>query len=95
MKMVSMQSSNRGENIVAIHSLVLWKVVDKKYDESPKFVLVSRYAEQLVAKKLSMLESTEQLKRARLDMPPLSGAEGYAGALFERGVCYLNVAGRW
>jgi hypothetical protein len=80
MKMVSMQSY-RGESSVTVHSLVLWKI-DKKYDKSPKFELVSRYAEQLVAKKLSM-ESTEQLKSARLGMAPLSGAEGYAGALFE------------
>jgi hypothetical protein len=56
--------------------------LDKNYEESPKFELVSRYAEQLVAKKLSM-ESTEQLKSARLHLAPLSGAEGYAGALFE------------
>jgi hypothetical protein len=52
------------------------------YLQTPKFELVSRYAEALVAKKLS-LESEERLKSARQDLTQLSGAEGYTGALFE------------
>lgn len=79
--MVSMQASTRAEQLVTVHSLVLWKK-GESYTDSPRFELVSRYAEQLVAKKLA-LETKEQLKTARLNMTPLSGAEGYAGALFE------------
>jgi hypothetical protein len=80
-KMVSMQSSNRAENNVTVHSLVLWKA-GEDFTDTPTFDLVSRYAENLVAKKLA-LETIARLKSAREDMAPLSGAEGYAGALFE------------
>ena len=80
-KMVSMQASNRGEQLVAVHSLILWKE-GASYTDPPSFELVSRYAEQLVAKKLAA-ETMEDLKNARRNMAPLSGAEGYAGALFE------------
>lgn len=80
-KMLSMQASTSAEQSVAVHSLVLWKR-GEKYTDSPRFELVSKYAEQLVAKKLA-LETKEQLKTARLNMAPLSGAEGYAGALFK------------
>lgn len=79
--MVSMQASNRGEQLVAAHSLIYWKK-GKSYNDPPGFELVSRYAEQLVAKKLTA-ETMEDLKNARWNMAPLSGAERYAGALFE------------
>ena len=80
-RMVSMQASDRAENRVMVHSLVLWKI-DNDFAATPSFELVSRYAERLVAKKLC-LESATKLKSAREDLAPLSGAEGYAGALFE------------
>jgi hypothetical protein len=47
-----------------------------------RFELVSRYAEQKVAEKLSKFDLT-LLSWARLRLSPVSGAEGYAGALFE------------
>jgi hypothetical protein len=84
-KMVSMQSSNKATELFMVHALVLWKVdiVDGEgYEETPRFELVSRYAERLVAHKLAV-ESAATLKAARQSMAPLSGAEGYAGALFE------------
>lgn len=81
-KMVSMQSSNKREEQFAVHSLVLWRQADGNCLNSPRFEMVSRYAEALVAKKL-LQESMEDLKNARRSMSPLSGAEGYAGALFE------------
>lgn len=68
-----------------VHSLVLWRVDvcnGKGYDGTPRFELVSRYAERLVAEKLA-LESAATLKAARQRMASLSGAEGYTGALFE------------
>ena len=77
-----MQSSNKREESSAVDSLVLWKVTNGDYFAKPGFELVSRYAEQLVAKKLAK-ETMEDLKTARRSMAPLSGAEGYAGALFE------------
>ena len=80
-KMVSMQASNRRENRSMVHSLVLWKM-GTTYTDKPSFALVSRYAEKLVAKQLC-LEAAAKLKIARQDLAPLSGAEGYAGALFE------------
>ena len=80
-KMVSMQASDRAENRVMVHSLVLWKV-GSDFMATPSFELVSSFAEKLVAKKLC-LEAAAKLKSARQDMAPLSGAEGYAGALFE------------
>lgn len=89
MKMVSSQASNKAAELLMVHSLVLWKVdvdVDvangRAYDQTPRFELVSRYAERLVANKLA-LESIATLKAASQSMAPLSGAEGYAGALFE------------
>jgi hypothetical protein len=84
-KMVSMQASNKAAELCMLHALVLWKVDvadGRGYDRIPRFELVSRYAERLVANKLA-LESAETLKAARQSMAPLSGAEGYAGALFE------------
>ena len=84
-KMVSMQESNKATERFMVHALVLWKVDisnGRGYDQNPRFELVSRYAECLVANKL-VLESAEALKAARQSMAPLSGAEGYAGALFE------------
>lgn len=80
-KMVSMQASNRQENRFMVHSLVLWKK-GKNYTDQPRFELVSRFAEKLVAKQLCR-EAAAKLKSAREDLAPLSGAEGYAGALFE------------
>jgi len=76
-----------------VHSLVLWKTgkvheLPPKashadvYLSDPRFELVSRYAEKLVAKKLC-LETAAKVKSAREDLMPLSGAEGYAGTLFE------------
>lgn len=85
MKMVSSQASNKAAELFMVHSLVLWKVDvanGRGYDQTPRFELVSRYAERLVANKLA-LESVATLKVARQSMAPLSGAEGYAGALFE------------
>lgn len=88
-RMVSMQASDRAENRVMVHSLVLWKV-GSDFTATPSFELVSRFAEKLVAEKLC-LESTTKLKSARQDMAPLSGAEGYAGALFEACVIRTNI----
>jgi len=65
-----------------VHSLVLWKTDPGGYLADPRFELVSRFAEKLVVQKLC-LEAAEILKSARQDLAPLSGAEGYAGALFE------------
>mmetsp|Transcript_21074 Transcript_21074/g.58371 ORF Transcript_21074/g.58371 Transcript_21074/m.58371 type:complete len:541 (+) Transcript_21074:42-1664(+) len=84
-KMVSMQRSNKATKHSMVHVLILWKVDivgGRGYDQTPRFELVSRYAECLVANKLA-LESVETLKAARQQMAPMSGAEGYAGALFE------------
>jgi ABC-type dipeptide/oligopeptide/nickel transport system ATPase subunit len=84
-KMVSMQVSNKATERFMVHALVLWKVdiVDGEgYEEDPRFELVSHYAERLVAHKLA-IESAAVLKAARQSLAPLSGAEGYAGALFE------------
>jgi hypothetical protein len=47
-----------------------------------RFELVSRYAEQKVAEKLSKFD-LRVLSGTRLRLSPVSGAEGYAGALFE------------
>jgi hypothetical protein len=70
-----------------VHSLVLWQPELKengKYDhrEMVRFELVSRYAEQKVAEKLSKFDLT-LLWATRQRLSPVSGAEGYAGALFE------------
>jgi hypothetical protein len=59
--MVSMQSSNRVEKNVTVPSLVLWKP-GEDFMDTPKFDLVSRYAEHLVAKKLALETSTARLK---------------------------------
>lgn len=80
--MVSMQATSRDEEANAVHALVLWKVTGKQYRESPRYELASRYIEKLVAQKLAT-ESTQALKLARINLKPLSGAEGYADALFE------------
>ena len=69
------------DELVMVHSLVLGKV--DAYNGVPRFELVSRYAKRLVAKKLAA-ETAAKLKEARqCCMAPLSGAECYAGALFE------------
>jgi hypothetical protein len=87
LQMVSMQSATEQQDRDMVHSLVKW-IVPKdengrfQYLNDPEFELVSRYAESVVAKKLAK-EQTLKLKQAMGDMRPLSGAEGYAGALFE------------
>lgn len=84
-KMVSMQATNKATEQHMVHAIVLWKVDivnGEGYEDLPRFELVSRYAERLVANKLAV-ESAEALKAARQSLSPLSGAEGYAGALFE------------
>jgi hypothetical protein len=50
--------------------------------EMVRFELASRYAEQKVAEKLSKVDLT-LLLATRRQLSPVSGAEGYAGALFE------------
>ena len=85
-KMVSMQVANKATEQYMVHALVLWKVDvvedGEGYEDNPRFELVSRYAERLVVEKLAV-ESAETLKAARQSLTPLSGAEGYAGALVE------------
>jgi 5'-deoxynucleotidase YfbR-like HD superfamily hydrolase len=82
-----MQSATKQQDRDMVHSLVK-RIVPKdadgkfQYLEDPKFELVSRYAESVVAKKLAK-EQALKLKQALEEMSPLSGAEGYAGALFE------------
>eukprot|EP00978_Attheya_sp_CCMP212_P049303 scaffold646440_cov165-Attheya_sp.AAC.1 len=61
MRMVSMRRRNKAVELVTVHSLVIWKVdveIGRGYDGIPRFELVSRYAERLVAKKLA-LEAAE------------------------------------
>jgi hypothetical protein len=87
LQMVSMQSPTKQQDRDMGHSLVKW-IVPKdedgrfQYLKDPEFELVSRYAESVVAKKLAK-EQALKLKQAMEEMSPLSGAEGYAGALFE------------
>jgi hypothetical protein len=69
------------------HALVRWETAKHadgtfNYRGGVCFELVSRYTERLVAQKLSLL-NTEELVATRRKLAPLSGAEGYAGALFE------------
>jgi hypothetical protein len=83
--MVSMQASNKATEQFMVHALVLWKVDivnGEGYEDTPRFELVSHYAERLVAQKLAV-ESAAVLKAARQNLAPLSGAKRYAGALFE------------
>jgi hypothetical protein len=87
MKMVSSQSSTKGKDQVTVHSLVLW--LTKKdaqgnymFEGRPTFLMVSRYVERSVSAKLAK-ETLKKLKKARSKLAPLSGAEGYAGAMFE------------
>jgi len=87
MKMVSSQAVSKGEDQVTVHSLVLWSVEKDKdgkymFEENPVFSLISRYVERLVSAKL-VTETIENLKQARASLQPLSGAEGYAEALFD------------
>jgi hypothetical protein len=81
-KLVSMQASSKGTELLLVYALVLWKVDGEDYEGAVRFELVSRFAENLVARKLT-LDTLEELKAARKRMAPLSGAKGYAGALFE------------
>ena len=82
--MVTMQSASKNQNQVAVHSLVLWNVNvnNKKYEVYPTFSMVSRYAEKLVAKKLARTE-LHLLKATQSRLSSVSGASGYAGAMFE------------
>jgi hypothetical protein len=82
----SSQTDKEKENAM-VHALVLWKPklkVNGAYDYRGKvrFELVSRFAEKKVAEKLSKNDLTA-LSNARRRLSPVSGAEGYAGALFE------------
>ena len=74
------------ENI-AVHALVQWNTKKDTngrfmYNQKPSFEMVSRFAEKLVAEKLAALE-THELDSSWRMLQPLSGAEGYAGALYE------------
>ena len=85
--MVSSQGVSRDENHVIVHSLVLWSFKSnaaglEKYFDEPVYSIVSRYAEVKVAQQLSE-ETTEDLRQTRKNLSQVSGAEGYAGALFE------------
>lgn len=85
--MVASQHTDKDTEKSMVHSLVRWEVkknVDGSYcyREDVRFELVSRYAERLVAKKLSDYDST-RLDNTRRSLRALCGAEGYAGALFE------------
>jgi hypothetical protein len=70
-----------------VHSLVLWSTQKYKQGKhlfvgSPTFSILSRYIERSVSAKL-VKETLEHLKQARATLAPLSGAEVYAGVLFE------------
>lgn len=85
--MVASQHTDKDTEKSMVHSLVRWEVGKKLdgsycYREDVRFELVSRYAERLVAKKLSVYDST-RLDNTRRSLQTLCGAEGYAGALFE------------
>lgn len=85
--MVASQHTDKDTEKSMVHSLVRWDVgknVDDRYcyRDDVRFELVSRYAERLVAKKLSVYDST-RLDNTRRSLQNLCGAEGYAGALFE------------
>ena len=86
--MVSSQQTSKGENQAIVHSLVLWSppknvdAGDLDYRGASQFDLVSRYTERILAAKLAK-EPMEVLKMAHKDLTPMSGAEGYAGTLFE------------
>jgi hypothetical protein len=87
-RMVSSQSASKGDNQVIVYSLALWSVpkyVDGNFKcgASQVFLLVSRNVERMVSEKL-VKETLTVLKEAQSNCPPpLSEAEGYAGALFE------------
>jgi hypothetical protein len=85
--MLSTQMTDKTKESVAVHALVRWNTKKDTegcfhYDQSPSFDMVSMFAEKLVAEKLATLESHELYSSWRR-LQPLSGAEGYAGALFE------------
>ena len=82
-RMVSMHElAQKGKNHLMAHSLVLWIANTEDYTKDPSFKLVSRHVEKEVAKKLCK-ESINKLKKASKELAQLSGAEGYAGTLFE------------
>lgn len=65
----------QGENQVTVHSLDLWSTQKEKqgkrlFEISPTFSMAFK-------------ETLEHLKQVQRRLLPLSGAEGYAGALFE------------
>lgn len=84
---LSTQMTDKTTESIAAHALVKWN--SKKdtegcflYDQNASFEMVSRFAEKQVAEKLATLE-THELNSSWRKLQPLSGAEGYAGALFE------------
>ena len=84
--MVATQHTDKDVTKSMVHSLVCWMPMmkDGKIDYRAKvhYKLVSRFAERLVAEKLYISES-EELNKTRRSLTALSGAESYAGALFE------------
>lgn len=85
--MLSTQMTDKTKESIAVHSLVRWNTKKDAegrflYDQNPSFEMVSRFAEKHVAEKLATLEA-DDLKLSFMKLQPLSGAEGYAGALFE------------
>jgi hypothetical protein len=84
----SSQTDKVTENAM-VHAQVLWEPKLKangKYDYrgGVRFGLVSRFAEEGCGKTLKYSEyDLTALSRARRKLSPVSGAEGYAGALFE------------
>jgi hypothetical protein len=85
--MAATQATDNEAEKSMVHALVFWEPSKKEngefnYRGDPRFELVSRYAESLVAKKLYEADQVE-LEKLRLSLAPMSGAESYAGALFE------------
>ena len=84
--LVASNTTDKQKENAMVDALVLWKPtkVNLKFDyrRDVRFELVSRFVEKKVAEKLSRSDVVQLLK-ARRQLSPLSGAEGYAGALFE------------
>jgi len=85
--LVASNETDKATENTMVHSLVSWepKVNENgKYDYrgDVRFELVSRFAEKKIAEKLSKVDLTELSQTRRL-LSPVTGAEGYAGALFE------------
>ena len=80
-RMLSSQHTDKDTELSMVHSLVRW-LVPATTTMQVRFELVSRYAEQVVAQKLSAYD-TAKLAETRRSLRAVSGAESYAGALFE------------